>query len=249
MKTKHLNFVCVLLLFLFSSSLFAQDSMFKLIADATENTFTIEPYIAENLDTAQEDLFAITDEFRESYTLEPHDIDGARTLAATMLAIGAGFGFGSDQFLYCLHAAYYLQLATMGNSFLYGALGLAFNGLSNDFLTRSFLEFQLRLLMFSPITQFSQVYFLYGLLLAYGIGTEKFDSGGKYDLTAFTAAFVVGLAIILTSQLTFMVQTNALAHVRQTQKPDNGGAKIENNNTWGAINQNNLILMSLVFRF
>ncbi|MBC3759872.1 hypothetical protein H7U19_15780 [Hyunsoonleella sp. SJ7] len=252
MKTRHLNFVCILLLFLLSNSMFSQENnMFKLIADATEHTFEIVPTALEIAEDAPEALMGISDDFRESYALEPHDPDGAYVLAATMIAIGAGIGFGDNQFgvnqfLYCLHAAYFIRLATMGKSFLYGAVGLALLGTSTDNLTRTLLEPSLRVLMFSPLTMFSQVYLFYGLMFAYAFGTEDFDNGFKYDITLLTAALVVGFAIILSSTLTLKIQTHLVSHTRQTQEPDGGGAKSEINRTWGTIMQNNLLLFALL---
>lgn len=248
MKSKHITRACILMLLFFSNGLFSQNNTFKIIADATENTFTFAPTIVESLETTSDELFGITDEFRDSYALEPHDPDSAYKLTATMIALGAGLGFGNDQFIWCLHAAYYLRLATMGNSLFYGSLGLGVSGLSNDFFTRTLLEPTLKFLMFSPITQFSQVHFIYGLALAYALGSEKLDSGGKYDITRLTAAFVVGFAIILSTQLTLMLQTNLIAHTRQTVEPDVGGIKTKTNNTWGTINQNNIVFFSLLFR-
>ncbi len=248
MKSKHLNLVWAVMLLLFSNTLTAQDNFFKVIADATENTFTIEPYVAQNLDNAESnELFGISEEFRESYALEPHDPDAARVLAATFLALGVGLGFGGDDFLYCLHAAYYLKLATLGKSFFYGALGLAYSGLSGNLFNRSLLEFQLRFLMFTPITQFNQVYFMYGLLLAYGFGADKFDIGGQTDFTNLTAALTVGFTIILTASISLMMHTNVLAHLRQTFEPEGSSVKIKQNDTFGFINKNNIFALALLF--
>ncbi|MFD2725774.1 hypothetical protein [Hyunsoonleella rubra] len=247
MKTRHLNFVCILVLFLFSNSMFSQDyNMFKLIADATENTFEIAPTAIEIAEDAPSALMGVSDDFRESYALEPHDPEGAYLLSATMLALGVGIAFGNDNFLYCLHAAYFMRLASLGKSFLYAAAGLALIGASNDFFTQFLVEPSLRLLMFSPLTMFSQVYLFYGLMLAYAFGSEDFDSGGKDDITRFTAALVVGFAIIISSVLTLRLETNLVTHTRLTREPDGGGTKFETNNTIGTIMQNNFLLFGVL---
>lgn len=246
MKTKHPNFVCIVLLLLFTSTMFSQENIFKAILDNTQDTFAVASYEETNLETQSNELFGITDEFRDSYAIEdqkPEEV--VAIFARTLLALGAGFGFGSDDTLWCLHAAYYLRAAMFANSALYVSLGALYSGLSGNTFNRSLLEIQFRALMFTPITRYKQVNFMYGLMLAYAFGADKFDNG-KTDFTRLTLALVVGFQIILTTQLSLMLQTNMLAHVRNTFKPE-GGGEFKDNSTWGLINKNNIFGISLVW--
>ncbi|TBN03988.1 hypothetical protein EYD45_08215 [Hyunsoonleella flava] len=247
MKTKHPNFVCILLLLLFTCNLFAQDNIFKTILETTQDTFTIVSYESENTEIASNELLGISDEFKESYTLEDQNTqEVAAVFARTLLALGGGIAFGGDDTLWCLHAAYYLRAAVFSSTALYMSLGILYGGISNDFFKQSLLELQFRALMFTPITRYNQVNFIYGLMLAYAFGADKFDSGGQTDFTRLTLALVIGFQIILTTQLSLMLQTNVLAHVRNTFKPESGG-EFKDDNTWGFINKNNLLTLSLVW--
>lgn len=247
MKTKHSNIVYIALLLFFSSNLFSQDNIFKTIEEATKDGFVIESYIEDNIDIVSNELFGVSEEFRETYELEDQNTqEVAAVFARTLLALGAGIGFGNDDTLWCLHAAYYLRAAMFSSTALYVSLGVLYSGLSNDSFSRSFLELQFRALMFTPITRYKQVNFIYGLLLAYAFGADSFDSGGKTDFTRLTLALVVGFQIILTSTLSLMLQTNVLAHIRDTFKPESGG-EFKDNNTRGYINKNNLLVLSLVW--
>lgn len=247
MKTKHPNFVYIALLLFFSGNLFSQDNIFKTIAETTKDGFAIESYVEENLDLASNELFGISEEFRETYELEDQNTqEVAAVFARTLLALGAGIGFGDDDTLWCLHAAYYLRAAMFNNSALYVSLGILYSGLSSDSFSRSLLEIQFRSLMFTPITRYNQVNFLYGLMLAYAFGADDFDGSGKTDFTRLTLALVVGFQIILTSTLSLMLQTNVLAHVQNTFKPE-GGGEFKTDNTWGFINKNNILALSLVW--
>lgn len=247
MKTKHLNLIGIVLLLCFSNNAFSQETIFKTILDATEGSFTIAPLIYENQDIASEELFGISEEFKASYALEDQNTpEVAAAFARTLLALGAGVGFGEDDTLWCLHAAYYLRAAMFASTALYVSLGILYSGVSSDFFNRSLLELQFRALLFTPITKYNQVNFLYGLMLGYGFGADKFDSGGKTDITRLTLALVVGFQIILSTQMSLMLQTNVLSHLRQTNKLDNG-SESKFNNTLGFINKNNLLTLSLVW--
>ena len=247
MKTKHPYLVYIVLLLFFSSNLFAQDNIFKTILDNTQDSFNIQSFANENHEDASNELFGVTDEFKESYTLEDQNTqEVAAVFARTLLALGAGIGFGDDDTLWCLHAAYYLRAAMFSQSALYVSLGILYSGLSGNSFNRSLLELQFRALMFTPITRYNQVNFLYGLMVAYGFGADDFDGGGKTDFTRLTLALVVGFQIILTSTLSLMLQTNVLAHVRNTFKPESGG-EFKTDNTWGFINKNNILALSLVW--
>ncbi|GEM_PF-2343857 len=247
MKIKSTKIACFLTLLLFTGSLISQETAFKTILDNSQGSFDILSYEEMNIDTEPTELFGISEEFRESYTIEdqnPEEV--AAVFARTLLALGAGFGFGSDDTLWCLHAAYYLRAAMFAKSALYVSLGVLYNGLSNNFFNQSLIELQLRALMFRPITRYNQVNFLYGIMAAYGFGADKFDSGGKTNFNRLTLALVVGFQIILSTQLSLMMQTNLLAHVRNTFKPENG-PDTTSNDTWGLVNKNNIFGISLVW--
>ena len=247
MKTRHSYIFCAVVLFLISSSLFSQDNIFQTILETTQNSFTVASFEEENNETVSNELFGITDEFRSDYVIEDQNTaEVAAVFARTLLALGAGIGFGDDDTLWCLHAAYYLRAAMFAKTALYVSMGILYSGLSSDSFNRSLLEIQFRGLMFTPITRYNQVNFLYGLMLAYAFGADDFSGGGKTDFTRLTLALVVGFQIILTSTLSLMLQTNVLAHVRNTFKPENGG-EFETDNTWGFINKNNILALSIVW--
>ena len=249
MKTKLFYFACPLFIFLISFFLFSQNfdsqNLFTTSIALPEANATFYPSVVEKL---YEDLglngASVT--LKPADYLMPQDPEQAAVFARTMLALGAGFGFGDDETLWCLHAAYYMQLALYTNSALYGALGATYNGSSTDNFNRSFIDFQFKMLMFTAITRYNQVHLIYGALLAYGLGTDKFDNGFNTDITRLTAGLILGFNIILTTQLAIMLQTNIFAYQSQTLKPDSGN-EFKSNNTWGLINKNNILALSLVF--
>ena len=249
MKTKLFYFACPFLIFLISSSLFSQNydsqNLFTTSMTLPEANTAFYPSVVEKL-YADLGLNDTSDILIPTDYLTPHDPDHAAVFARTMLALGAGFGFGDDETLWCLHAAYYMQLALYTNAALYGSLGAAYNGSSTDNFNSSLIDFQFKLLMFNAITRYNQVHLIYGALLAYGLGTDKFDDGFNTDITRLTAGLILGFNIILTTQLALMLQTNIFAYQSQTLKPSSGN-EFKSNNTWGLINKNNILALSLVF--
>lgn len=259
MKTKLLRLVSPFLLLLFCFNSYAQldygyavnnlDSTSDLMAMADQTTSSnyglgeipeaLDPFNfieAQNPQTIEE----------MGSELETHDPASTFAFARAMLALGAGFGFDDNQTLWCLNAAYFMQLAVFTKAALYASLGLVYSGISTDYYTASFIDFQLRLLMFNPLFQNHLVHFMWGAMIAYGIGTDKFKSGGgTTDLTRLTAALVLGLNIYLTARLALMIQTNVFAYQSQTTKPDTGG-EFKDNYTWGAFNKGNVMLITLI---
>jgi opacity protein-like surface antigen len=171
--------------------------------------------------------------------------DPALAFARTMLGVGAGFGFGEDQTLWCLHAAYYLRLKMFTNSALYGSFGAAYSGLNNDNFSQSIVDMQLKLLMFSTISRLNEIRLIYGILGAYGFGSDKFD-GFTTDITRFTLAAVLGLQLMLAANWSIALITNMFTYQSQTLKPESGG-EFKDNFTNVLINKNNLLTLSLIF--
>ena len=259
MKTKTLNLVSAILLLVMSSNTYAQNLFTNDFSTSSETSFDAT-YLASKKVISNfgiDEIPEVLDPFNfieagnpetlEALgTLDVHDPETSAIFPINKLALGAGFGFNSDQTLWCFHAAYLMRLALYQKAALYGSLGVVYNGSSTDFFTASLIDFQLKMLMFHSITRYNQVRFLYGALLSYALGVDKFKSGGKTDITRLTAGLVVGLYIILTTQLAIMVQTNIFAYQNQTLKPDSGG-EFKDNSTWGLSNKNNLLALSLVW--
>ena len=250
MKTKHLHAILTLFLFVFITNTSVAQSLFDNgYATDLDPLTNIEPI---DLRTYELDIdsFALDydiSEAPESITAHEDAAQVAATFVRAFLAFGAGLGFGNDDTLYCFHAAYYLKLAMVASSALYGSLGVVYSGLSGNNITESLIDLQLKFLMFTAITRYKQVHFLYGLMVAYGFGTLKFDSSYSYDITKLTAALVLGLSIILTTQWAIMLQTNVLAYISQKQKFE--GNETKDSNTYGFINKNNILAFSLVYMF
>ncbi|WP_406685272.1 hypothetical protein N1F78_05985 [Seonamhaeicola sp. MEBiC1930] len=252
MKTKLFSYVCsILLLLVFSGNIYSQnfsENLFESQKDLTSfvDTFELDTSVSYDYDESTTEFeFNTESPLNAEITLEPQSAEELIVFASTMIALGAGIGFGEDQTLWCLHAAYYMRLAMYTKSALFGSFGVVLDGFSGNSFTRNLMDFQFKLLMFHAITKYYQVHFIYGAMLAYAIGSEKFDAGSKYDLTRLTAALVLGFNIILTSQLAIMLQTNILAHQNWTQKLDDMESK--SNSTLGFINKQNLFVLSLVW--
>ncbi|XCF06437.1 hypothetical protein ABI125_00940 [Tamlana crocina] len=262
MKTKLLPLVCSTFLLVLTSNIYAQlldpDYASHYVQTTLETDYAQQLSLSHNNDLGE--IPEALDPFNfieannpktieEMSSLETHDPATAMAFVQNMLAFGAGFGFNSDQTLWCLHASYFMQLAMFSKSALYGSLGFVYSGISTDFYTASFIDFQLKLLMFTALAQNNLVHFMYGAMLGYGLGADKFKSGGgTTDITRLTAALVLGLNIYLTTRWMLMIQTNALAYQSQTNKPESGG-EFKDDFTWGAFNKNNAIIISLIYKF
>ncbi|WP_456441781.1 hypothetical protein [Psychroserpens sp.] len=168
--------------------------------------------------------------------------------ALSMIALGVGFGFNSDQTLWCLHAEYYLRLAMLKRAAIYGALGASYNGSNSDFISTSLIDITLKVLMFAQLVkQFQQVRFLYGLAGGYGFGKEKYEDGFTYDITRITIGIVLGFQIMLAHQWALMIQTNIFNYQEQTLK--SGDFESKTFSRWGLINKRNLLAFSLIYTF
>jgi len=241
MKTKQLNSVLTLLLILcFSSSLFSQNSL----SSKEKNMLYHSVFNAENV-IEDIDLNALDNKEITINYLEEDGPEETLMFAKTMLALGAGFGFGDDQTLWCLHAAYYMQLALFSNSAFYGSFGAVYNGFSNDGFKQNIIDLQLQFLMYTAISKLNEIRLIYGILGGYGFGNEKFDSF-KTDITRFTLAAVIGFQLMFATSWSLAIQTNLLTYQSSTFKPESGG-EFKNDFTNVLVNKNNLLTISLLF--
>jgi len=244
MKTKQLNSVLILLFFLcFSSNLFSQKNLSTEINSEKESSIFRNMLNVDDL-IGDVELYSLDDKDITVNYLEKQDPETI-LFARTMLALGAGFGFGENQTLWCLHAAYYLRLAMFTNSALYGSFGAAYSGLNNDDFKQSFVDLQLKLLMFSTISRLNEIRLIYGLLGAYGFGSDKYN-GFTTDITRITLAVVVGFQLMLAANWSLAIQTSLFTYQSQTLKPE-GGGEFKDNFTNVLINKNNLLTLSLFF--
>lgn len=172
---------------------------------------------------------------------KPEDI----IFAMQMLAIGAGLGFGEDETLWCLHAAYYYKLRQFKRSALYASLGLVYDGLSIGDRTQSIIDLQLKLLMFHTISQLNEIRLIYGLLGGYGFGSDKYNNFTT-DITRITLAVVMGVQLMLSTRCSIALQTNMITHRALTYKPESG-EEYKNDFTNFLIAKNNLLTLSLFF--
>lgn len=172
---------------------------------------------------------------------KPEDI----IFAMQIMAVGAGLGFGEDQALWCLQAAYYYRLKLFQRSALYASLGVAYSGFSIGDTTQSLVDLQLRMLMFQTISRFNEIRLIYGILGAYGFGSDKYNSYTT-DITRITLAVVMGVQLMLSSRWSIALQTNILEYISSTYKPESGG-EYKDDYTRFLINKNNLLTLSLFF--
>jgi len=248
MKTKQFKKALLMLFVLLSVSLYSQRK-FQIEVPSYEPEAVIDKIASD----VKNDLKGI--DLEELEVLNIDDIeaqDAVETILfiRNMLALGAGFGFGEDQFLWTLHAAYYLRLMVFANSALYVSLGGVYDGADYDQYKSSFFDMQLKVLMFTAISKMMEIRLIYGPMFAYGFGTQKYDFEGyssKDKLTQFTAAFIVGLQLMIATQWSLALQTNIFAYQNQTWKPDGGGSESKNNSTFGFINKNNILALSLFY--
>ena len=253
MKTNPLKLVLVLILSVltFSTSI-SQNALDSI--DFTEEEKSV--FSAVNVDDLTEnmDLYTLDEATLHVDYYEEQTVEEV-VFALTMLGLGAGLGFGDDQTLWCLHAAYYLRLALFSRSALYGVLGAVYNGQSTDIgnggesssfsLTQNLIDFQLKLLMFTAISRLLEVNLIYGALFAYGIGNEKFDNF-KTDINQFTAAIVMGFSMILTANLMLAMHTNLFAYTDTKFKPESGN-DFSQDSTRFLLNKGSIFAVSLLF--
>ncbi|MCB0461972.1 MAG: hypothetical protein KDC81_04650 [Flavobacteriaceae bacterium] len=243
MKTTFLKpALFTLLLTLFFNNLIAQNN-FDASATLQHSSFNFESTALDNLQD-EVNLYA----FEETKPIDFYEIQDERSVAAilarAMFGFGAGIAFGENETIWCLQAAYYMQLSMFANSALYGALGLVYEGWSYDNFTRSLFDFQLKLLMFSALTRYKEVFLVYGILGAYGFGSEKYNNFNT-DITRFTASLILGLNIILTTRLTLAIHTSMFSYQRYNYKPENGN---DYNNSFSRffLNKQNLVALTLL---
>lgn len=246
MKTKNLFllFAIVISTISFSQNYSSLESS-SLIENQSSENYSIFDSI--NIDDLTEEINLNP---LENKTITVNYLEEQNTLqelvfANTMLALGAGLGFGEDETLWCLHAAYYLRLALYAKSALYASFGAVYNGSTINDFNVNIIDLQLKLLMFSSISKLNEIRLIYGLLGGYGFGSEKFD-GYTTDITRITLAAVIGLQLMLATNWSLSLQTNLLAYQSRTFKPENG-SEFKDNFTNVLINKNNIISLSLLF--
>ncbi len=253
MKTKLLPLIVLGFLLINTNTKLQSQSLFEnntpLNALDLSSSFT-----SETIDIRTYDINI--DDFKLDYSVEnapksitEHDAEAmVLNYALSMVAFGAGFGFNSDQTLWCLQAEYYLRLAMLKRAAIYGALGATYDGSSSDFVNSTLLSITLKVLMFAPLVkQFQQVRFIYGVLAAYGFGNEKFEDGFKYDITRLTLGLVVGFQIMLAQQWSLMLQTNIFNYQEQTRTYEEFESK--DYSRWALINKRNILAISLIYAF
>jgi hypothetical protein len=220
MKTTSLKPVILLVLLALTFSFSHSQNGFDKSATLQSSATVFNSNALDNL-VDDADLYA----FEDTKPIDYYDIQDDRSVAAilarTWLALGVGLGFGESQTLWCLHAAYYMQLAMFANSALYTSLGLVYGGSNYNDFTSNLLDLELKLLMFTALTKYKEVFLMYGAAFAYGFGSEKFNSFTT-DITRFTASLVLGLNIILTTTVSLALQTSVFAFQRTNYKPENG---------------------------
>ncbi|WP_204344539.1 hypothetical protein [Psychroserpens algicola] len=246
MKTKHLLSKVLLVFFMSITTVLTAQNVFDTELDFNQSILT-----SETIDLRTYEI-SLDENIQYDFSNAPKSItqnDAQENLAAfafNMIAFGAGFGFTDLETLWCLHAAYYLRFATFSNKAAYAALGVGYNYTNAEFLTVGLLDLSLRVMMLSVLSKrFQQVRAQYGVFAKYAFGTNKFEDGFKNDLTRFSFGLFVGLHILLTKQWSMMIQTDLLTVEKQTLKSD--GNEVTNNQTYGLINKNNLLILSLIF--
>lgn len=248
MKTKHLLSMVLLLFLINTTSQLGAQSLFENKMDfngfdLASKTIDLRTYEITLDEALQYDVSHIPQSIT-AYEKQENIV----AFAMKMIAFGVGFGFTELETLWCMHAEYYLRLALFQSSAFYASLGAGYNGISGDFLSTNLLDVTLKLLMVSILAkQYQQVRIQYGIFAKYAFGKNKFDDGFKNDITFLTAGVIIGLHILLTTQWSLMVQTNVLTYEEQTNKFD--GNESKSNSTFGLINKNNVIALSLVYTF
>ncbi len=251
MKTKQFKLaLSMLLIVAINSSIFSQSNFtFEIPSYKQASVFdNIKKDVTSNINVFNSTEVAIENEINsvEFAAQDPETV----AFIATMLAVGAGIGFGESQTLWCLHAAYYLRLVAFANSALYGSLGGVYEGSKYNDYKRNYFDIQLKVLMFTAISQLKEVRLIYGLMFAYGFGSQNYDYGSGYNnkdqITAFTAALVLGFQMMIATNWSLGLQTNLFTYQKQTIKPDSGG-EFKDDSTFAFINKNNILALSLYF--
>ena len=249
MKTKQFKLALSMLFLLsMSVSLYSQsDFQFKIPSYEPESVIDkITANVKSDLSILDLEEFEVVN----IDDVEPQDAVQTLVYIANMIALGAGIGFGENEFLWCLHAAYYMRLMAFSRSALYGSLGVAYNGGDLDTYKTSLVDMQLKILMFTAISKMMEIRLLYGPMFAYGFGHQKFNFEGssyKDKLTQFTVALIVGFQLMLAPSWSLALQTNMLTYQSQTWKPEGGGSESKNDTTFGLFNKNNIFALSLYF--
>ncbi len=249
MKTNSLKvFLSLIFYSLIFSTTLAQDSLLEsdfVFNDSSFATAINVDDLAEGVDMYTLDETILTVDHFEA-AQDPVDVI---VFAATMLGLGVGFGWFDDDTLWCLKAAYFFKVAMLNKTAFYLALGATYEGLSgNNNFKRSLFDFALRMMFFTPITMYSNVHLVYGLLLAYGIGKNKFDGGFEQDINRILIGALIGLNIMLSPIWSILLQTNVFSWQEQTLKEE-GFADIKNDFTSFIIAKNAIFAISFIHHF
>lgn len=232
----------VILISLSFNNLTAQNS-FDASSTLQYPSFDFDATALDNLQD-EVDLYAFEDTKPLDYYKMQEERSVAAILARTMFGLGVGIAFGENETNWCLQAAYYMQLSMFANSALYGVLAAVYEGYSYDNYNFNLIDLQLKLLMFSALTRYKEVFLVYGLLGAYGLGAEKFNSF-KTDINRLTASIVMGFNIILTANLALALHTSIFTYQSTKYKPESGN-EYDNNFTSFLFNKRNIFALSLL---
>jgi len=248
MKTKHLLSIVLLLFILSTTTQLNAQNFFENEISLDQFDLTQKPIDLRTYEALLDEGISYDFSDAPKSITEYQRQENAVAYVMQMLAFGVGFGFTELETLWCLHAEYYLRLALINNAALYGSLGVGYTGVSGDNFDSTITDVFIKVLMVSLLTkQFQQVFLQYGVFARYGFGNNTFNDGFKTDLNILSAGVVLGLHILLTSQWSLIAQTNVLTYQEQTNKFE--GSEIKSNSTFGLINKNNILALSLVYTF
>ena len=244
MKTNSFNSIFALAIFaLFFGQTFAQNSLAEVKPVFNENSFStvINVDDLQNVDmsTLEEEVITI-----DHYEAEDQEAEIVAAFALAMLGIGAGLGFFDEETEWCLKLGLFYRLALMTNTAMFAAITILYSGISADFYNQTLFTIAANLLWFTAITRYKQVHLVYGILFGLGFGNQKFDDDFKWDINRFTASLVLGFNIILATNLSLLLTTGLLTHVRD--KYENNGNEQEDDYTWGFINKRQLFAATLL---
>ncbi len=248
MKTNFSRLAYLLVLaFLTVAPLSAQDHFDYSITEENSDYLFGNVYV-EDLKN-EIDLYTLDDKTITVDYYEARDVEYTvqEVLAAYMLAMGLGLGFGEGDTSYCLHATVFLRLAMFTTAALYGGIGLLYDGQSTDFLTQSLFGITGYLLMYSALTKYREVFLIYGLRALYGFGTQDVENSVKFDITQFSISAMLGFMFMLSPQWAIMLYTPLITYLSFKQEYD--GNESKDNSTFFNINKNAVVLFSLVYTF